>query len=225
MLPDAETHDLAAKADRLKLYDCTNAIAAGVLAQQYLNETESILRALAGTAVQGQLVRATDLIGGHMSSGGKVGVATCDHFIMGEMLWNTKAPWHPFNVVWRAEAALNENLTPRDMLLWFGYMGFSTPYEDYGKFIRASGVRFITSFVRDADPARNAPDAAAHIDQSWILGDAVIALPFPPGQMAPVSGINVGLLFRMLDEAVAARLPQSSAQASVPSRDGSKAPN
>lgn len=221
MLPEADAHNRSAKEDRLKLFDCAEPLAAGVLAKRYLDEIESLLRALTRAPVQAQLARATDLIGSHMASGGKVGVATCDHFIMGEMLWNTRAPWHPFNAVWHAATAFKENLAPGDMVLWLGYIGFSTPYEDYGKFIRASGARFITSFMNDTDPARNAPDADAHIDQSWILGDAVVPLPFPPNHMAPVSGINVGLLFRMLDEAVAERLSKSPRPPTAQAQAGS----
>jgi hypothetical protein len=54
-----------------------------------------------------------------------------------------------------------------------------------------------------ADPANNGPWAAGRVEQSWVLGDAEIPVPCPPGKMAPISGINAILLLRMIDDQVA----------------------
>ena len=50
------------------------------------------------------------------------------------------------------------------------------------------------------------PDALMVLDQPWPVENAVVDIPFPPGRMAPVSGVHVCLLYRMLDEAIAERL-------------------
>ena len=53
----------------------------------------------------------------------------------------------------------------------------------------------------------------AHIDQPWLLGDAEVPLPCEPKRMAPVSGICRTLIFRMLDDEVAARLQETKGHA------------
>jgi len=60
--------------------------------------------------------------------------------------------------------------------------------------------------VTDKNPANNAPDAVSHIEQHWSPPDASVRVPFPPGVIAPISGLDQVLLYRMLEESVAARL-------------------
>jgi len=82
-----------------------------------------------------------------------------------------------------------------------------TSLEDYLTPLRATKARFITSFIKDEkDADNNAPEAAAHIAQHWTVPDAEVEVPFPPGRIAPVSGLNQGLLYRMLERSVQRRL-------------------
>jgi hypothetical protein len=73
--------------------------------------------------------------------------------------------------------------------------------------MRATGAKLVTSFVTDTKtPANNAPDALAHIEQHWKEPDSEVAVPFPPGVMAPVSGLDEAMIFRMVEDAVARKL-------------------
>jgi len=100
--------------------------------------------------------------------------------------------------------------------VWFSFKGLSTPFEDYGKYIRQSGADIITCFVPDENPANNAPEALVRIEQSWSKWDAEVEVPCPPGRMAPVSGLNQGLLYRMLDAAAAERLELMGVEIPLP---------
>ena len=208
VLPMATAHNAHAQSPegRLELADCTTAIPAGQLAGSYLKRVDALCKTLAGKKIQGQLRTATDAMAAQLAAGGKVHVATCEHFLMAEIFLNNKSPMHPFNVVWRAATAFPQNVSADDIVLWFSYIGMSTSLEDYGKCLRATKARFIPCYVPDANAANNAPDALCVIEQSWVVGDAEVSIPFAPGKMAPVSGINQGLLYRMLDDAVAAKL-------------------
>ncbi len=207
--PDAETHNRAATTPdgRLALGACATGVPERVLSAAYLREVDRLVASMRSASTQGQVAKAADVIAGRLSAGRKAGVATCTHFAMGEIGLDTQAPWTPFNAVWHAKTAFAKNLGPEDVVFWIGCVGVSTPLEDYGFFIRQTGAGLVASFIPDAaNPANNAPDAAARIDQAWTFGDAVVEVPFAPGRMAPVSGLNVGLVFRMVDEAVAERL-------------------
>ena len=209
-LPDWQAHNgpITTPAGRLTLLDCDKPAARGALAGVYLQAVDRLARGLRDEPFQRELTRAADLIAPRMAAGGKVGVATCTHVAMQEIFLNNAAPWKPFNVVWQARTAFTSNIGRDDMLFWIGYVGMSTEFEDYAKYIRATKAPFVATYVPDSNPTNNAPDAAVLIPQLWRIGDAVVDVPFPPGRMAPVSGLNVGLLYRMLDEAVAERLPK-----------------
>lgn len=204
---DSEAHNALFK-DRRQLFPCSTPIPAGELAGKYFQAVAQVVSEVGGTQPQGQIRAAAEIISTHVAAGGKVGLASCDHILMSEITLNGKAPWTPFNVVWRtASGAFEKNVGPKDLLVWFGYVGLSTPLEDYGKGMRKSGAKLISCCAPDTEhPDNNAPDALARIDQSWTRPDAAVKIPFPPGCTAAVSGIEQGLLFRMLDDAVAARL-------------------
>lgn len=209
LLPGSADHNrtVTTPDGRLALGTCATGIPARALSGIYLREVRRIATSMRSDATQEQFGRAADAIAGRLRAGHKAGVATCTHFAMGEMGLDTRTPWTPFNAVWHAKTAFAANVGPEDVLLWIGYVGVSTPLEDYGFFIGETGVGLVATFIEDAArPENNAPGALVRIDQAWTFGDAVVDVPFAPGRMAPVSGINAGLVFRMLDEAVAARL-------------------
>ena len=63
-------------------------------------------------------------------------------------------------------------------------------------------------------------DALIVLEQHWPYENAVVPIPFPPAKMAPVSGVYVCLMYRMLDDAIAERLaaPEETAQGARLSR-------
>ena len=207
---EAHNAPLQRPGGRQRLFDCSTPVPPGRLALAYLAETEALVRELWGDRVQAQIGRAADAITAQLRTGGKVQVTTATHFLMGEIYLDNRTPWKPFTAVWVASTAFAQNVGKNDLLVWFSFRGLSSPYEDYGAFMRQTGAALVTCYVADADPSNNAPNALAHIDQSWRIPDAVVPVPFAPGFMAPVSGINQGLVYRMLDEAVAARLADSN---------------
>lgn len=198
-LPEARPHNERIQNDRFLRQPCSTPIPAGALSQIYRDRVRRLIDDLNRDPVRAQLKTSAHLIRRHRAAGKIPAIASCTHFGMSEIFLDTRAKWKPITAVWHASTAFTNAVHPGDLLVWLAYIGIGTPNEDYGRYIRQSGADFITSFVPDADPAKNAPDARAHIDQSWALGDAEVPLPFPPGRMAPVSGLNVGLIWRLLD--------------------------
>jgi hypothetical protein len=209
MLPGAEDYDkkIQAPEGRNFIGDTKAAIPAGQLAEIYLKRVDSLMATLASEGTQSQIDCAADVITRKLAEGKTVGVATCTHLLMSEIFENRKTPMKPFNAVWQAKDAFGKNLKAGDAVLWFGYIGVRTPYEDYATPMRATGAEMITSYVTDLkNPENNETDAACQLPQHWNMPDAEVPLPFPPGNMAPVSSLDQGLLYRMLEDEVAARL-------------------
>ena len=202
-LPESKAHNEPIQKDRLIRVPCSNAVPEGVLARTYLDRVHRLVGDLNRNPVRNQIEAAAKLIRARRAAGKTVALSSCAHFCMNEITLDTRATWKPVHAVWQASTAFSNTLHRGDLLVWLAYIGISTPHEDYGRYIRQSGADVVTCFVPHPDPAKNAPDARAQIDQSWDLGDAEVAIPFTPGHMAPVSGLNVGLIFRLLDEAVA----------------------
>ena len=48
-----------------------------------------------------------------------------------------------------------------------------------------------------------------HVEQHWHEPDAEVKVAFPPGVIAPVSGLDQAMIFRMLEDAVARKLDPS----------------
>ena len=205
--PGGNKHNQIVVKDRRTLFPCETAIPAKSLSDTYLKRVDRLLDSMAGETTQNQIAKAADLIAKHIRSGGKVPMATCTHILMHEMTQNRRTPIQPFNVVWRAARAFPANVKKDDLVIFFGYIGVKTTLEDYLTPLRKTGAELITSFIPDEkDPDNNAPEAVAHIAQSWTSPDAEVPIPFPPGRMAAVSGLNQGLLWRMLEHEAAERL-------------------
>jgi len=207
-LPGAGEFDAKLQSDegRTSLGDSKEAIPAGKLAKDYLARLDKLMKDMKSPKTQQQIAAAADLIAARLQAGKKVGVSTLCHYSIGDIFLDNQTPWVPFNSPGQASTAFAKNLQPGDLLLWLGYVGMDNPYEKYNQAILDAKVDYIAVLVPDADPKNNAPDAVGHIDMHWVLGDAEIAIPFPPGKMAPVSGIDQGLIYRQIDELVAAKL-------------------
>lgn len=208
-MPGSKEHNAVLQSGttgRLTLGKATRAVPAGEYAKAYLARHDTLLDSLYSDKTRGQIEKAADLIATHLKAGGKVGVASCTHILSQEIMIDARTPMKSFNVVWNSHSAFKTNLSQGDIAVFFGYIGVKTTMEDYDTPMRELGLQRIVSFSPDtSNPANNAPDAAAHIDQAWTMPDAEVKIDFAPGVMAPISGVNQGLLFRMLEDAVNAR--------------------
>jgi hypothetical protein len=187
---------------------------------------DAVVEGMKSPQTRQQIDQAADLIAARIKAGEKVGVATITHFLLSEIEQRPRLKVEPFHAVWRAAQAFEGNLRPGDMCVWISEVGLSTgrinmnfSSQDYATPLRGSGATLITSYVTDArNPGNNQPDAAAHIEQHWkpylspLSMAGAVKVGFPPGAIAPVSGIDQGLIYRVLEDAVLARLRQNSSK-------------
>jgi hypothetical protein len=195
---------------------CAAPQASGALGQAYFDRIQWLLAAVAGPRIQQQIGMAADIIAGHLLAGGRVLAACFAHAVPGEMEHQVQSPFLSLGVPTKEEEVKQKARTG-DLLIFFGYIGLSSKYYDHGKWFRDAGLRLITSFVRDPHPGNGAPDALAHIDPSWQIGDAKVEIPFPPGKMAPMSVVNQLLLFRTLENSGAGNTGERLADDVYPS--------
>jgi hypothetical protein len=203
---------------RHRNYPCETAVPSGDLSRIYLQRVDRMIADLSGPATRGQLDRAAELVAGRLREGRKVFVSTCTHIMLDEMGRNNKTPWTALFTLRNMKEVLAKETKPGDLFFWLSFNGVSIwQYPDttgpskvfieYDQPLRESKVDLITCFARDPlHPDNNGPGAVAHIEQNWNFGDAEVPVPFPPGRMAPVSGLYQGLLYRMLDDAASAKL-------------------
>jgi uncharacterized phosphosugar-binding protein len=185
-----------------RLYDCTTVIPKEALANAYLARIEKMTRDIEADAVRTNLLNAADLVAAQLKAKRAVFTATCNHLLNPDISRNVRSgmqPFRPYN------NGFSKTLKPGDLLVWFGYIGMDTANYQHGAAIRETGADFIACFAQGNNSFNEAPDAKVVIPQSWELGDAELDIPFPPGRMAPISGINQTLLYRMLDAAVVER--------------------
>ena len=197
---------------RHRQFECSKAIEAGKLAGIYLERVDKLIGDLRGEKVQQQLSLAAGLVTEQLKRGGRICATHSTHILTKEMGRNTPFPVHEFNVIWRAKTAFPKNVKTEDLVIYFSFVGMSSPYEDYATPLRQTGARFITCHLKDTKEANNAPDTAAHIDASWSPPDSEVPIPFPPGHLAPISGLNQGLVYRMLLERAAEHLKEAQGE-------------
>lgn len=219
-IPGSIVHDrpLQAKPRNLNLYPCATAVPAGDLARVYLQRVDRMVAGLAGPATREQLDRAAGLIAGRLRKGRKVFVSTSTHIMLNEMDKNNRSPWTPLFTLRNTAEVLAKATKPGDLFFWLSFNGVSIWYYpddhsptalwiDYDTPLRAAKLDLITCFSRDPlHPENNGQGALAHIEQQWEFGDAEVPVPFPPGRIAPVSGLYQSLLYRMLDDLTVAKL-------------------
>jgi hypothetical protein len=200
---DGQEFNAEVRANRGGVWDCATPVPAGVLGGRYLDRLDRMVGDLAAPACQTQIQYAADVIAARIRSGGPVFAATCTHLMKEEIRLDLASPFRPVSP-YRGE--MQAALQPGDLLIWLGYIGMDTARYQHGEAIRQTGADLIACFAPSVDETQNAPYALARILQPWELGDAEVSVPFPPGRMAPISGVLLGLQYRMLDAAVAARL-------------------
>ena len=207
-MPGAKDHNKTLQgAEHRGAYSaCPMAIPGGELAEIYLKRTEKMIGDLKSTHIQGQLTQAASIIAERMNAGRTVGITGTGHYILDEVReTDMQAPWKQFRSTGKTNP-FSTNLKPGELLVFFTYLGMKSAYYDFLPSIQEAGVDLITSYAVDPIWSKDPPTTLAHIDQSWQLPDAEVPIPVFPNLMAPVSGINTGLLLRMLDDEVARRL-------------------
>lgn len=202
---------------RVSLLDCPTAIPAGQLAGVYLDRLDKLVGDLNSPVIQGQLGTAAGLIADRLAAGGRVGIAGMGHIIIEEVMVDHATPWVGIRGVGNPDLVMPAHLRPGDLLIWMSYCGMNSPYDDYAKYIKQAKVDLVTCFAPDPEWSKDRPaETKAHIDQSWTLPDAEVPIPLFPNYMAPISGINVTLITRMLDDEVSARLRARGARVKPP---------
>jgi hypothetical protein len=211
-------HPLQTEKRNINLYPCTTAVPAGDLSSIYLLRVNRMLEGLSGPTTQSQLACAAEIIAARLKDGKKVFVSTSTHIMLNEMDRNNKTPWTPLFTLRNMGDVLAKNTKPGDLFFFLSFNGVSIWYYpensgptklwiDYDTPLRASKVDLITCFARDPlHPDNNGDYALAHIEQDWDFGDSEVPVPFPPGRIAPISGLYQSLLYRMLDDVTAAKL-------------------
>jgi len=202
------------------LFPWDKPIAAGEMADTYLRELERTLADLDSLPRLQQLNRAADLAVQRLRAGKGVWAASFTHALETEALLDIKSPmkaFHGYSNNYKGEL-FAQNLKKGDLIFWFGEWTVNTPSLDYIDVIRKTGADYIPSYRLIREPMepmegdkvfydQKMDDALMLLEQRWPYENAVVDIPFPPGKMAPVSGVYVSLLYRMLDEAIAARIP------------------
>lgn len=207
-VPGAQEYDrtIQTPEGRHTLFDSPKAIPEGELAALYLRRIDRLMADLSSDRIQQQIAQVADIVAERMLAGRRVGIAGMGHVQVEEVLVDNRAPWAGFRGVGMPELTFKAHLDPGDLLVWMSYCGMNSVYDDYAKYIIESKTDLITCFAPDPVWSQGTPPRLAHIDQSWELPDAEVPIPVFPDRMAPISGVNVTLLARMLDDEVAARL-------------------
>ena len=191
---------------RHTILDCPKSIPAGELAHIYLKRIEQMIADLRSPHIQQQVQKAADVVAGRLAAGGIVGIAGMGHGIIQEVMVENKTPWKGFRAVFAQATAFKAHLKPGDLLIWMTYCGMNSTTDDYAKYIVEDKLDLVTCYAPDPIWSKNTPPTLAHIDQSWVLPDSEVPIPVAPNAMAPISGVNVILCSRMLDDEVSARL-------------------
>jgi uncharacterized phosphosugar-binding protein len=203
---------------RHHIYPCETAVPTGDLARIYLRRVDRLIEDLSGSTTLGQIDRAAELIAQRLRNDRKVFVSTDTHIMLGEMDRNNRTPWTALFTLRNMGDVLAKQTKPGDLFFWLGFNGVSIwhfpdntgpskLFIDYDRPLREAKVDLITCFAHDPlHPENNGQGAIAHIEQNWNFGDAEVPVPFPPGRIAPISGLYQSLLYRMLDDAASAKL-------------------
>jgi len=206
------------KVRNINIFPCDIAVLAGDLARIYLTRVDRMVTELSGPVTEGQIDRAAGIIADRLRDGKKVFVSTDTHIMLNEMGENLKTPWTSILTLRNMKESLAKNTQPGDLFFWLGFNGVSIWYYpdeksptrlwiDYDTPLRASKLDVVTCFAHDPlHPDNNGDYALAHIEQNWDFGDSEVPVPFPPGRIAPISGLYQCLLYRMLDDVTAAKL-------------------
>ncbi len=225
VLTDSMTNNppLRPPAGQAWLGDTDKPVEAGKLAGLYLERAEQLVRDLHGARTQAAVSNAAEIVAERLRQGRTVQLSGSGHIANYEILRSD------FKERYAAchSSKVGSGLTNGDLLVWFGYMGYvglmKTGGVDRLTQLKKAGVDVVLCEAPIPSAANTAPDIlalvdenvlfkapapspiTATIDQSWGMPDAEVSIPWAPGRMAPISGVNALLLLRMLDEQVVLR--------------------
>jgi uncharacterized phosphosugar-binding protein len=206
-MPDGPAYDKKYQAPpRSATYPTDKQIAAGELTKAYRARVDKAIGDLATGEVRAGIGKAGALIADRLKAGGTVYVSTCTHFLLNEINIDNRTAIKPLRAVWSTKNAMKD-VKNDDIVLWMGYYGMSTPYEDYGGMLRRADVKVIRSFAGKGNEADQKDTPLLQIAQPWDMPDADVAIPFEPGYMAPVSGVIQGLMWRMIEDETLKAMP------------------
>lgn len=192
---------------RVRFYACDRKVPAGELATVYLNRYRRRLGDLGSNACAEQVDAAAELIADRLASGKRAAFSSIGHLILYEATEDLVSPMFGFVGTGKFRSRVFPlALDKGDLLVWLGYTSASTRWADYMTPIRAAGADIIFSAAPTLPPQPPPEGTVAQIAQHWLLPDAEVAVPAPPGMMAPLSEVDRCVLARLIDAAVAAKL-------------------
>jgi len=215
-IPGATANNKTYQVGKPALYPTDTTIPAGKLGAAYLDELEKVLADLKNNK---QIERAAEIAAARIKAGKTVWMSSMTHTLDGEVFENNRSPVKAFRGInyGKNGETFTKNLKEGDLLFWFGEWTLNLPWRDYLKLIRSTHADFIVSYRPETEKLEpmehddvfydfKVDDAPMVLEQHWPFANAVVDIPFPPGKMAPVSGVYVSLMYRMLDEAIARRV-------------------
>ncbi len=214
IMPGAKEHNAKYQVPegRRLLLPCAKALPAGELAENYLARVEQLTVECVSARIQQQVTAAAELISQRIGAGKPIAMTGSGHLIKDEIRRDHRTPWNAFLPRGDMKALFDQQVGPGALVVWMTYAGMDTPYRPYAEFFVQSGADLITSYAPAPEHEQNLPKRLAHIEQSWALPDAVVPIPLFPDHMAPLSGISICLLLRMLDDETASRLAEVKEQ-------------
>ena len=219
MLPGATAHNNIYQHNAPTLYPCDKPILAGQLSKIYLKAIDTELADLTSSAHRRQISQAAGYAVQHLQAGHAVWAISNTHFLCGETPLDVQSPMQGFVIPDdNPEATVMQHVKPGDLLFYFGEWSLNLPWADNLAMIRQTKADYIVSYRPATEKMEPFPGAAVDsynfdthdarmvLEQHWPFENAAAPVPFPPGKMAPVSGVYVGLQYRMLDEAIVKEL-------------------
>ena len=199
-----------------ELFPWSEPIPAGQLAGSYLEEIDRQIAALDSPSNRTLIARAAAIATEHVRAGKTIWASSMTHTLDGEVFLDNRSPIRAFRGIscGKDGETFTRNMRPGDLLFFFGEWTLNLPWRDYLRIIRSTGADYIPSFRRGSEPTEayegqetyydcDVSDAPLVLEQHWPFEGGVVPIPFAPGRMAPVSGVHVCLLYRMLDEEIA----------------------
>jgi uncharacterized phosphosugar-binding protein len=220
-LPGSTAHNHQFQKGKAELYPTETAIPAGKLGTQYLDELEKCLKDLYTPECQAQLDKAAGLAVERIKAGKTVWMSSFTHVLDGEVFFDNYAPTKAFRgISHQGGKTFTKNMQKGDLLFWFGEWTLNMPWTDYLAIIRSTGADYIPSVRLGKEPFEpmgteketaqyydlKTPDALMVLEQKWPMEASVVDVPFEPRKIAPVTGVYVMLMYRMLDERIAGKL-------------------
>lgn len=177
----------------------------GQLGAAYLDAVDSTLEFAATPMHQATVDSIGERLRRSRAAGRKLFVASCGHYLAEELLRDSvDSPFIPIDARRDASAEFaRHGATPRDLVLWFGYVGYDCPNADVAATFRARGLDVI--LVTSEPPVPTPDEIVAEIPLRWRIPDAVAAIPFAPGSAAPISSVEMALHYLWLRHLVATK--------------------